>query len=61
MSGELNILKKLFKEIIIPDAVYEEVVVKGKEYPTSDIIKRQKWINTESIHNYDLYHNLHGK
>ena len=28
---ELNLLKKLFKEIIIPEAVYEELIAKAKK------------------------------
>lgn len=29
--GEIELLKKLFKKVVVPDEVYEEVVLKGKE------------------------------
>ena len=37
--GKLDILKTLFKEIIIPKEVYEEVVIKGKEEKFFDALK----------------------
>ena len=33
--GRLDILKRLFGHVIIPDAVYEELVVMGKGRPAS--------------------------
>ena len=46
---KLNILKILFKEIIIPKQVYEEVVLKGKEEKFFDALNvensiKESWI-----------------
>lgn len=40
----LGILKALFKEIIIPRQVYDEVVIAGKGKPGSKEVKKSKWI-----------------
>ncbi len=41
--GKIHLLEKIFEKILIPEKVYNEVVVKGKEkrfadaYPTSSL------------------------
>jgi hypothetical protein len=46
--NEINILKELFKQILIPKAVWEEVVTRG--WPeTSNLIKKADWIVEEPI------------
>lgn len=40
--NKLNFFKELFKEIIIPKEVYEEVVIKGKEEKYFDVISVEK-------------------
>ncbi|MEK6982313.1 MAG: DUF3368 domain-containing protein [Candidatus Micrarchaeota archaeon] len=47
--NQLNLLKKLFKEIIITKEVYEEVVVRGKEESYSDSTFIEQAINEEWI------------
>jgi len=42
--GKLDLLKKLYRNIYIPLAVYEEVVVKGGKRPGVKEIDRAKWI-----------------
>ena len=42
--NNLNLLKDLFKEILIPKEVYEEVVVRGKEGNFLDALKVEKAI-----------------
>ena len=42
--NKLNLLKDLFKEILIPKEVYEEVVVRGKEGNFLDALKVEKAI-----------------
>ncbi len=51
---KLDILKILFKEIIIPKQVFEEVVLKGKEERFFDALKvedsiKEGWIKIEEI------------
>ena len=44
--GKLDILEKTFAQVIIPEAVYEETVVIGKEKSIADSenIRTRKWI-----------------
>src|SRR3989344_5477655 len=51
---KLDILKILFKEIIIPKQVYEEVVLKGKEERFFDALNvensiKEGWIKVKEI------------
>jgi len=47
--GKLYILKKLFGEIIIPKAVWNEVVVKGKGKPGAEEVEKAEWIKVEEV------------
>ncbi len=44
-----DLLREIFSEITIPDAVYAEVVVKGKGHPGSIEVKNSNWIKKEEI------------
>jgi len=47
--GRLELLKSLFGEISIPQAVYEEVVVQGQGEPGSKEVAEANWIRTIPI------------
>lgn len=47
--GRFELLKSLFGEIAIPQAVYEEVVVQGHGEPGSTEIAEAEWIRTIPI------------
>ncbi len=49
----LHILKELCSEIIIPEAVYKEVVIKGKDKPEVEIIEEgcKSWIKVIPVKN----------
>lgn len=49
--GELEILHTLFKDIVIPKAVYIEVVVQGEGRTGAEEIKNAKWIKVENVKN----------
>lgn len=49
--GKLEVLKKLFGEIIIPEAVWNELVKKGKDKPGSKEVKKAKWIKVQKVLN----------
>jgi|SRR3989344_8030053 len=52
--GKLEILKKLFVKVFIPEEVYEEAVLNGKEFIDSKVIERavnEKWIEVKSVSN----------
>ena len=46
--GRLNILQALFSQIIIPEAVYQEVVADGKNRPGSAAVSQAEWIQRET-------------
>lgn len=48
LIGELDLLPRIFDEILIPDAVYEEIVVKGAGRPGSEAVSAAKWILVQS-------------
>ena len=47
--GKLHILKELFGEIIIPKAVWNEVVVKGKGKPGAEEVEKAEWIKVREV------------
>ncbi len=52
--GRLDILKQLYGEILIPQAVYHEIAVVGKEQPGAKEARTFPWIVTETISNPTL-------
>lgn len=53
--GQLELLKKLFQKIIIPKAVYQEVVDEGKDRSGTAEVKKavNKWIEVKEVKNSD--------
>ena len=49
--GRLEVLRDLFGEVFIPQAVYHEVVEKGAGKAGSDSVRVAKWIVCKSIDN----------
>lgn len=49
--GELNLLRKLYGEIIVPDAVWHEVVVNGAGQPGAETIHAAVWVKRASVKN----------
>jgi predicted nucleic acid-binding protein len=49
--GQLNLLKELFLEVLIPEEVYEEVVIHGKEQPGSVDVRTAAWIVSSHVSN----------
>lgn len=47
--NRLDLLKVLFEQIAIPQAVYDEVVVHGEGEPGSREVKEAEWIRTVQI------------
>ena len=50
----LNILQKLYHKIIIPEAVYREIVVTGAGQPGSKEVLKLDWITTQKVSNKSL-------
>ncbi len=49
--GKLEVLHKLFGKIIIPEAVYHEVVVRGEGRKGAEEVKNARWIEQQKIEN----------
>ncbi|MCC9076836.1 DUF3368 domain-containing protein [Litorilinea aerophila] len=52
--GELDLLQKLYGQITIPDAVWQEVVVDGGDQPGAEDIRTAIWIRRMAITNRHL-------
>lgn len=51
LSGinQLELLNQLFNEVIIPDAVYEEVVIKGAKKTGASDLEKADWIKIKKV------------
>lgn len=49
--GKLAVLHELFGEIIIPEAVYYEVVIRAEGRVGSEEVKKAKWIKKQKVQN----------
>lgn len=47
--GKLDILRELFREIIIPMAVYNEIVIQGSGRPGAEEVQNKHWITVYSV------------
>lgn len=50
-ASKLRILRDICRSIIIPPAVYQEIVIKGKGKPGSEEIREATWINVQTPKN----------
>lgn len=56
--GRLDILRLLFERVLIPDAVHDEVVVRGIGRPGADDVARSSWIERRTPMNVDMLSEL---
>ena len=52
--GQLDLLKCFFDEIIVPEAVYNECVVEGKDREDAKKIEKTEWIKVAIIRDKNL-------
>lgn len=52
--GRLQILRKVFKEIYIPQAVWNEVVTEGRGRPAADNVRNSDWIIVKESKNKEF-------
>lgn len=50
-ARKLHLIQKVCNEIIIPPAVYDEIVVRGKGKPGAEEIKKASWISVRKPKN----------
>ncbi len=53
--GKLNILKKLYENIYIPEAVYQEIAVSGDGQPGSSEVKSEEWIISHPVRDINFF------
>ena len=56
--GKLELLHELYGELVIPEAVWQEVVIEGAGQPGTDEVKAAAWIKKHVITNKQLLHAL---
>jgi predicted nucleic acid-binding protein len=49
----LALLRQVVEELVVPDAVYGDLVVKGRGKPGADEVAESTWIRRESVWNRD--------
>ncbi len=52
--GELDLLRRLYGELLIPEAVWREVVVEGAGQPGAEEVGAASWIETRDVANENL-------
>ena len=52
--GRLDLLRQLYGELSIPEAVWHEVVVQGSGQPGADEVKAATWITMQAVTNQAL-------
>lgn len=56
--GKLDLLRQLYGELFVPEAVWREVVIEGVGQPGADEVRAATWIKTQSVTNTPLVHAL---
>ena len=54
LIGRLELLRELYTELTIPEAVWHEVVVEGAGQAGADTVKDATWIKTIAVTNKEL-------
>jgi hypothetical protein len=52
--GELDLLRRLYSGLVIPQAVWREVVVEGAGQPGADEVDAASWIEAKEVTNEHL-------
>ena len=52
--NQLNLLHTLYKQIFIPDSVYNEIVIQGKGKAGALEIQNKKWITVKQVKNQEF-------
>lgn len=58
--GQLELLQQLYGNLIIPTAVYHELLNSGNTDPAVLAIKSVNWIQTSCVTNITLFQTLHN-
>jgi uncharacterized protein len=56
--GQLDLLRQVVEDIILPDAVYEEIATKGRSRPGAQQLAESGWVRRREINAPDLLDSL---
>lgn len=56
--GKLDLLHDLYGDIVVPEAVWHEVVVEGKGRPGEETIVSADWVKVQEVENTELVRSL---
>ena len=56
--GQLDLLPHIFDQLLIPDAVWQEVVIEGVGQPGAIEIQHSNWISRKTVSNLQLVQSL---
>lgn len=56
--GQLDLLPKLFQKVILPQAVFDEIVTEGTGLPGSSEISQANWVEVKACQNHSLVQTL---
>ena len=56
--GHLNLLPRIFGRLLVPEAVWREVVLEGENHPGAKEIRQADWIEQATVSNRQLVHSL---
>lgn len=59
--GHLDLIPRLFQSVILPQSVFDEIVVAGVGLPGADKIRQADWVEVKSCHNHSLMETLMEK
>jgi predicted nucleic acid-binding protein len=52
--GQLDLLPQLHTDVIVPEAVWQEVVVEGADHPGAEAVSAASWMARRSVTNRPL-------
>ncbi len=61
MIGQIQLLQTIYRRIIIPEAVYHEIVIDGAGQPGAREVETESWIQKDKINNTALVKSLQGE
>ena len=60
-AGRLDLLRHVVGELVVPDAVVDDIVVRGKGRPGAEEVRQEAWIKREQVRDRSLVEQLSGK
>jgi predicted nucleic acid-binding protein len=60
-AGRLDFLRQIANELITPDAVFEEIVVSGRDKPGTEEVKQESWIKRVALQDRSLLEHMPRK